>query len=169
MATSRLVHVAPAVRGLVVLVQVVHARVVRDLMANVAPVEMPVTADRVVKVVMDRVKPKVVQHDRMDIRATRHTFRPTTPIRAGSIRTANARVAIAPLAIGLARDHAPVVREDLNPAVHVDQSPAARAAATAESSSWPNNKGAVGALVVYAGSVHWMQRCGLLVHLEGSE
>ena len=138
MATNRLARAAQVALGPVAHAQAVRVRGAHVPMATVAQVAAPVIADRVAKVATAQAMAKVVRHAphvRMDIRATRQTSRPTTPIRVASTPMANARVAIAPRVIVRARDHAPVVRAARIPAVLVDRNPVAHAAAIAEESS----------------------------------
>ena len=166
MATSPLVHAA-RVAHVPAAVQVAHAqavraRVARALMATVVLVVTPVIAAHAVKAVTAQVRVRVAQHVprvRMDIRATRQISRPITPIQAASIRTANARVAIALPLIVQAKDHVPVVRVARSPVVPVDRNQAAHAAAIAEPPTDTKTRAPLAPLLFLPPTVRHMQRC----------
>ena len=154
-------RVAPVDRGLVVAhAQAVRVPAVHVLMVTVvtvvAPVAaMPVIAARAVKAATVQARVKDVrhgQHVRMDIRATRRTFRQTMQIQVASTHTPNVHAAIALLGLR-ARAHVPLVRVVQNQAVHADRSPVALAvaAATPAAIAEAAHKGAIGALVISAG------------------
>lgn len=173
MATGRQAHVdqvVPVARGQVVdHALAVRAPAVHVLMATAPQAATRVIAVRVAKAATGQARVKVVrhvQHVRMDIPATHRISRQTMPIQVVSTHTLNVRAAIAPPALR-ARALVPLAHVGQNLAVHADQSPAARAVAGATLAAIAEaaDKGAIGALVISAGFVQRMQRCGLLVAL----